>query len=132
MLVEALLNCGLEPIFNGNATTEQKKFFFRHSIFGLILTHISFKFNDFEERLLEHCKSEDEKDYPNSPPSEERLKLRSYSHRYSIRQNPFVCDLKLVFKCILERVSKIGKLGPEIEEILSFLRKLLQFLEDDS
>ena len=132
MLVEALLNCGLEPIFNGNATTEQKQIFFRHSIFGLILAHISFKFDDFEERLLEHCKSEDEKDYPNSPPSEERLKLRSYSHRYSIRQNPFVCDLKLVFKYILGQDSKICKLGPEIEEILSFLRKLLQFLEDDS
>lgn len=132
MLVEALLDCGFEPIFNENATTEQIQMFFHHSIFVLILTHISFKFNDFEERLLEHCKSEDEKDYPNSPPSEERLKHRSYSRRNSIRQNPFVCDLKLVFKCILERVSKIGKLGPEIEEILSFLRTLLQFLEDDS
>ena len=103
-LVEGLLKCGFQPIFDGTATTEQILEFFFKSDFGCVLQLLRKEFEDF----------------PNRQPCQAQLD--------SIRINRFIKDFKRVFEFILERLREQPDFGPEIQEIICFLRELVKFL----
>lgn len=110
-LIEGLLECGFQPIFDGTATREQICAFLFESDFGCVLQVLCQEFQSFRERLRINC------------PDESQYK----SHLDSIRENRFIRDFKSVFEFILERLGERPDFG-EIEEILHFLGQLVEFL----
>jgi hypothetical protein len=110
-LVEGLLECSFQPIFDGTATIEQIHAFLFESDFGCVLQVLYQEFQGFRERLRLNCP--DESQYN--------------SHLDSIRENRFIRDFKSVFEFILEQLQERPDFE-EIKEILRFLGQLVEFL----
>ena len=110
-LVEGLLECGFQPIFDGTATREQIRAFLFESDFGCVLQLLRQEFEGFPERLRINCSVESQ----------------YKSHLDSILENRFIRDFKRVFEFILERLRERPDL-PEIKDIHDFLGQLVEFL----
>jgi len=111
-LVEGLLECGFQPIFDGTTTGEQIHAFLFESDFGCVLQLLRQEFEGFQER--HDCSMKDERQYQ--------------VHLDSIRKNRFIRDFKSVFEFILEQLRERPDFEAEIEEIRDFLGKLVEFL----
>jgi len=110
-LIEGLLECGFQSIFDGTATREQIRAFLFESDFGCVLQLLRQEFEGFQERLRINCP--DESQYN--------------SHLDSIRENRFIRDFKSVFEFILEQLRERPDLH-ETEEIYDFLGQMVEFL----
>lgn len=142
MLIKALLPCGFERIFNGNAKIDVLNRFLFLSDFGVILQQLKRDFEGFLKRLFENCSKEDAK-YKTSgllvsslfrrPDLEDLEKKKRIEGEICLRikflqQNRFVCELRVIFDLILRQFGENGDLGPEINKTFEFLRKLVEFL----
>lgn len=142
MLIKALLPCGFERIFNGNAKIDELNRFLVLSDFGVILQELKCNFEGFLKRLFENCSKEDDKYSPSgllaSPPfrrkdgqdreKQERIEGEICSRIKFLQENQFVCELRVIFDLILRQFGEMRDLGQEIDEIFEFLRKLVEFL----
>lgn len=142
MLIKALLPCGFERIFNGNATIDELYRFLFLSDFGVILQQLMCDFEGFLKRLFENCSKEDDK-YPPSgllasslfrqkdrqdQEKQKRIKGELCSRIEFLQENQYVCELRVIFDVIIRQFGGKGDLGPEINETFEFLRKLVEFL----
>lgn len=97
-LINGLLQCGFQPIFDGTATVEQINDFLVDSDFGCVLKMLCEEFTTHNECLD------------------------------SIRDSRFISDFNGIFKFILQQLGKRPDLTPEIVEILHFLNQMVEFL----
>ena len=97
-LIDGLLQCGFQPIFDGTATVEQINAFLVDSDFGCVLKMLCEEFTTHNECLD------------------------------SIRESRFISDFNGIFKFILQQLGKRPDLTPEIIEILRFLGQMVEFL----
>jgi hypothetical protein len=101
-LIEGLLKCGFQPIFDGNATSEQIRTFLSDSDFGYVLQELCVQYS---------------------------VGANYEAHLDSIKENCFIKDFKRIFEFILEQqLQEIHDLGPEIVKIRDFLIQLVKFL----
>jgi hypothetical protein len=97
-LIDGLLQCGFQPIFDGTANVQQIKAFLVDSDFGCVLKMLHKEFTIHNECLD------------------------------SIRDSRFISDFNGIFKFILQQLGKRPDLTPEIVEILDFLNQMVEFL----
>jgi len=128
-LIEGLIHCGFNLIFDGSATIEQICAFLLESDFGCVLQGLRHEIEGFPERLrakcLLQCQEEVRKqEIENSTPVEDLIE----AHLNSIRENDFIMDFKRIFEYLLEKLGNRDDLTSEIREILHFLEQLVEFL----
>lgn len=129
-LVEELIHCGFKQIFDGSATIQQICDFLLKSNFGYVLQKLSCEFKGFPERLREHVllqyQEEVKKQEVETPtPVEDFFK----AHIDSICEKYIIVDFNKIFKFLLEILENRDDLTPEIQEIVLFLKQLVEFLK---
>jgi hypothetical protein len=143
-LVEGLLECGFQPIFDGTATIEQIRAFLFEFDFGCVLQVLHQEFEGFPERLHQHCLMKYEEQRKNhigllssslfeqqeieQREKQKYAKTHHRSHIDSIRENRFIKDFKRIFEFIFSKILERQDLSPEIGEIHDFLGQLVKFL----
>lgn len=129
-LVEGLIHCGFNLIFDGSATIQQICDFLLKSNFGYVIQKLNCEFNGFPKRLCAECllqyPEEVKKQEVETPtPDEDFFK----AHIDSICENDFIVEVNKIFVFLLEKLGNRDDLTPEIQEIVLFLEQLVEFLK---
>lgn len=127
--VNELVKCGFNLIFDGSATIEQIRDFLFNSDFGCVLQRLRCEFNGFPERLRAECllqyQEEVRKQKVENPISAEDLFGALLN---SIQENDFIQNFNKIFVFLLGELRNRDDLTPEIQEIVLFLKQLVEFL----
>jgi hypothetical protein len=129
-LVEGLIHCGFNLIFDESATIEEIHYFLFNSDFGCVLQGLRHEIEGFPERLSAECllqyQEEVKKQEVETPTPVEDL---VHAYLDSIRENDVIMDFNKIIVFLLEILGNRDDLTPEIQEILRFLEQLVEFLK---
>jgi len=137
----ALCDCGFRTIFYSSAIASiQEIKYFIDSDFGVLLRQIIHDLNEFPERLYDHYSLKDKNDggcFSSlsgrtvdviDPKKESRIRENCQSHIEFLQKNKYIQQLRLIFETILEKLKGRPNLEPEVQEFISSLEQVFNFL----
>ena len=98
-LVNAIVQCGFEPVFDGTATSAELHYLLMESQFGILLQILRSEYETHKDSL--------------------RRSIRETTHFKSFKR-----VLEMIFRLLIER--KNSELSPEIHELIQFMDLLIQ------